>query len=338
MSILDVFKSDAFSVVEMTDAINVVPNKYGRLNELNVFPDRPLMTRTAVIEQMQHELNLLPTKPVGAPATKGTVGKRDLRSVTIPHIPHEDVILAEEVNGVRAFGTDGQLKAIMQLVSEKQATMVDKFAITLEYLRWGALSGLIYDADGSTELLDIFSLFGISETEIDFELDDEATVVDAKIRTLKRHFEQNSFGQSYNGIHVMCAPDFFESLIGHTSVRDDILLANRGTMTTNMDYRNKLVLSGVVFEEHAGTATDAAGNVHKFIPDGYARAFPVGAPGMMKTFYAPAPFIETVNTMARPLYSKQRILPYDVGVEVHMQSNPLPFCNRPQLLVKLKRY
>ena len=46
-------------------------------------------TRSIAIERKNGALNLLPTKPVGAPATLGTSGSRNVRPLNIVHIPYK---------------------------------------------------------------------------------------------------------------------------------------------------------------------------------------------------------------------------------------------------------
>lgn len=50
---------------------------------------------------------------------------------------------------------------------------------------------------------------------------------------------------------------------------------------------------------------------------------------------APADFNETVNTLGQPLYAKQDSRKFERGTDLHTQSNPLPMCHRPGVLVKL---
>jgi len=50
---------------------------------------------------------------------------------------------------------------------------------------------------------------------------------------------------------------------------------------------------------------------------------------------APADFNETVNTLGQPLYAKQEPRKFDRGTDLHTQSNPLPICHRPGLLIKV---
>jgi len=334
---LNIFKNQAFNVVALTDAINVRPNMFGRLNELGIFPDRGVRTRTAAIERKNHVLNLLPTAPVGAPASKGTASKRDLRSVAIPHIPHEDVILAEDIQGVRAFGSESELQSMQELVVDKLDTMTNKHDITLEYLRWGALKGQVVDSDGTTVLLNLFTEFGVTQEVESFALTTTTTEVMAKINALKRYMELHLFGDTMSGIQVFCAPDFFDALITHASVKAAYQYFRNTQMPLSEDYRNRFIHGGVIFEEQNGTATDSTGGTQTFVPAGTAIAIPLGTQTSFRTYWAPADFMETVNTPGLPRYAKQRILDYDRGIEIHTQSNPLPICLRPQLLVKLTK-
>lgn len=334
MGLLDIFKNDAFSVVELTDAFNVWPNTYGRLNELNLFPERGVRTTDITIERKNNVLNILPTAPRGGPASKGTVGKRDLRKIAIPHIPHDDQILADDVQGVRAFGTDNQLMAIQDLVNDKLQTMTAKHDITLEFLRWGALKGHILDADGDT-ILNLFAEFGVTEEVISFDLSNPNTDVLGKILDLKRYLETHLFGDSMSGVHVMTSPGFFSALTFHPNVKAAYQYFQT-TQPLSGDYRTKFVHAGVTFEEHNGSATTFDGTVHKFIPDDEARAFPEGSQSF-RTYFAPADFMETVNTPGMRRYAKQRIMDFERGVQIHTQSNPLPICLRPQLLVRLTK-
>ena len=76
----NVFNTPAFSMAALTSAINIIPNRYGRMEALNLFPAKPVRTRQVIVEEQNGVLNLLPTMPVGSPGTVGTRGKRTVRS------------------------------------------------------------------------------------------------------------------------------------------------------------------------------------------------------------------------------------------------------------------
>ena len=72
MPTLNPFLSNpAFSMASLTAAINILPNLYGRVNQLNLMPEKGVTTRTIMVEEQNGVLTLLPTKPVGSPGSVG---------------------------------------------------------------------------------------------------------------------------------------------------------------------------------------------------------------------------------------------------------------------------
>src|SRR5512139_1747928 len=268
---LNPFSTDAFNMTALTAAINKIPNTYGRLEQLNLMPAQGVRTRTIIIEEMSGVLNLLPTQPVGAPGTLGTIGKRKVRSFVIPHIPHDDAVLPEEVQGIRAFGSETETDALANLMALKLQNMRNKHAITLEYLRMGALKGVILDADGST-LYDLYSEFGITAKTVSFVLGTASTEVLLKVLEVKRHIEDNLKGEFMTGVMCLCSQGFFDALTTHPKVKEAYQYFQRSQQLGN-DYRAGFTFGGITFEEYRGHATDAAGTVRKFIADDEAHFF-----------------------------------------------------------------
>lgn len=325
--------SSAFTMAALTQAINILPNNYGRIEKLGLMPDKGVTTRTILVEEQNGKLNLLPTQPVGSPGTLGRVGKRKMRSFVIPHIPHDDVVLPQEVDSVRPFGSDTGEQAVSKVINDKLQTMKNKHDITKEFLRMGALKGIILDADGST-LYNLYSEFGISPQSIDFGLSNSSTNVDSKCRDLMRYIEDNLLGEVMTNVHALVSKGFFDALVTHPKVKEAYMYFQR-QQNLGGDYRTGFTFGGVTFEEYRGQASDPSGNVMKFIADDEGHAFPLGTAETFQTLYAPADFNETVNTIGIPYYSKQAPRKFERGTDLHTQSNPLPICYRPGVLVKL---
>jgi hypothetical protein len=337
MPIIDVFNTNAFNAVELTRAINVVPNMYGRLRELNIFPGKGVTTTTVSIEIKNGVLFLLPTAPRGAPAGENIQGKRSLKSFTVPHIPHDDVVLPEEVQNVRAFGTDNQLEGVQNVVNDKLATMRNKHAITLEHLRAGALKGIVLDADGST-ILNLFTDFGVAEKTVDFDLDNAATDVQAKCMEVVRHIEDNLLGDVMTGVRAFCSPEFFDAFTGHPKVTEAFKYFSSQQDLLRRDTRKGFAFKDILWEEYRGSAghraADGTVTQRKFIPTDHVRFVPEGTQESFNTFFAPADFMEAVNTPGLEVYAKQEPRKFNRGIDIHTQSNPLPLCMRPATLVK----
>jgi hypothetical protein len=336
MPILNPFETDAFSLVSLTRSINILPNNYGRVHEMNLMPGRGVRTRSVVMEEKNGVLNLLPTMPPGSPGTQARHGKRKVRSFTIPHIPHDDVILPQEYEGVRAFGSESEMDTVARIVNDHLQNMRNKHGITLEHLRMGALKGIILDADGST-LYNLYTEFEITQKTISFALTTDTTKVAVKCREVLRHIEDNLMGEVMSRVHVLCGYDFFDALTTHPLVKEVYLNHIAAVDRLGGDPRHEFSFGGLTFEEYRGQATDAAGTVRKFIADDEAHAVPLGTMESFETLLAPADFIETTNTLGIELYAKQEDRKFGRGIDLHTQSNPLPICYRPGILVKLTK-
>lgn len=327
------FDNPGFAMASLTAAINLIPNRYGRLEQLGLFPAKPVRTRQVIIEERNGTLNLLPTQPLGGPSTLNARDKRKLRSFVVPHVPLDDVVLPEEVQGVRAFGSETESESIAGVLAQHLQSMRNKHAITLEHLRMGALKGVILDADGSV-LHNLYSDFEIGPKSVNFALATETTNVRNKCVEVSAHIEANLRGEFMTGVRCLCSPEFFEKLVGHAKVEKAYENYAQGAMLRD-DVRTGFAFGGIIFEEYRGQASTLDGNVMRFIAAGEAHAFPLGTIDTFSTYFAPADFNETVNTLGQSLYAKQEPRKFDRGTDLHTQSNPLPMCHRPGVLVKL---
>ena len=100
------------------------------------------------------------------------------------------------------------------------------------------------------------------------------------------------------------------------------------------DMRTGFTFAGIPFEEYFGEASVGT-TTRSFIAEGESHACPDATVDTFSTYFAPADFNETVNTLGQPLYAKQEPRKFDRGTDLHTQSNPLPMCHRPALLVKV---
>ena len=337
MPTLDIFNNDAFSVVSLTDAINKLPYVPGQAGRLGLFEESGVSTTTIMLEEIDGSLSLIPTTPRGAPAVQNKVNKRKARSLAVPHLTLEDTILADEVQNRNSFGQPDALASVQTVVSNRLRDMTKWHDITLEHLRIGAIKGQILDADGSTVLYDLFSEFGVSQqSEIDFDLDNASPAsgaVKKKCHDITRKIADELGGASFNYIHAFCSATFFDDLTTHPEVVESYRRYQESSFLRTGQARKAVEYAGIVFEEYYGG--NSGGN---FIPTDKAHFFPVGTPGLFRQYNAPADFVETVNSLGLPRYAKQAVdQEFGRWVKLHTQSNPLPICTRPRVLLKAKR-
>lgn len=326
---LDIFNDDAFSLTSLTATINEMEHKPGRLGELGLFEESGISTTTAVVESKNGILRLLPTAERGAPATQNVTEKRKVRSFVIPHIPYDDTVLAHEVQNVRQFGSEDSLQGVLAVVNNRLMQMNGNHEVTLEHLRMGALKGKILDADGSSVIYDLYSEFGVTQQSHTFKFSVETTDVRGETVKVRRKVEAALGASPYSGLRAVCGYDFYDGLIGHKSVKDAYQRWNDGEALRN-DPKTGFRFADVAWEEYRGKVGDK-----DFVAADEAYLFPENA-GIFKTWFAPADFVETVNTIGLPRYAKQKMMDFDKGVQIHTQSNPLPINLRPRAVIKLK--
>lgn len=322
---LDVFKSDAFSSASLSASINALPFKPGRLGAMGIFRPKPINTNVAWIEEKGGTLTLISNTKRGAPSNLHNQGARTARAVGLPHLPIEDQVLAADVQDIRKFGSTNALEAVAEVVAEHLQAMGDNIEVTVEHMRASALAGKVLDADGSTELVDLFALFGVTEQTEDFKFGTDD--IRADLLTVKGIIEDELGGIPFDHVHGVAGAAWFAAYIADSDVQAAFDLWRSGEFLRN-DPRRGFEFAGVIIEEYR----HSVGGVG-FVDTDQVRFFPVGT-NLGIEIYGPADFVETVNTLGLPKYAKQEGLDFDRGVRLHVQSNPLPIFMKPKTLVK----
>jgi hypothetical protein len=350
INILNVFNQDAFGVVSLTDAINDITPQYGRLGAMGLFRDEGVTQRTAVVDFDPITNQLLPQSQWGGPgaANKTAVGRS--RSYAIPHFPVNDSILAGDLQGRRRPGSDAMQDA-QWLMAKKMREMKLKLEQTLEWMRLGVLKGGIVKDGNGTTILDIYGDFGISQTSTSFVLGTTTTDVMGKIAARKRAILAALRGELMSGFVALCSDTFYDAFVSHPNVKLAFTYYQNPTgQTLSGDYSGSVVqpnaaglfaggvrgfqFGDVVWINYTGSVTDSAGSSQPMIDADSAYMFPTGT-DVFRNWYAPADYMETVNTEGLPFYAKQRFMEFDKGIQVECQSNPLPICLKPAVIQKL---
>lgn len=340
---LDIFGNSAFSVTRLALAMKDVKFVPSRVSSLGLFETTSVDTLDIAIEKAADQtLKLIPASPRGAPGVTWGSNRRTMRNLKIPHFQVDDAIMADAVQSVRAFGDEMAVQRIADKISMRAAEASQFFALNEEFHRVTVLTqGKLLDADGTTELYDYATEFGESlPGEVDFDLDNATPASGAlrkKCTAVTRAMSATLDGLPYTGIHALCGDAFFDDLIAHVEVR-----ATYAGTAEAKDLRAAYINSGasgsygtfafggIVWENYRGISSVAIGTDKCHI-------FPLGVPGLFRTVYAPADYIETVNTMGQRLYAKQWRMPNDKGVNLEFQSNALHYCTRPRVLMRGRR-
>lgn len=326
---LDIFNNDAFSVTQLSLAIQDIPYVPGQISAAGIFGEEGIYAPTFSIESRGTTVGLVSSQPRGSSSGKIQVNdKAKLISFQTVHLPQRWEIMADEVLGKRAFGSETELEMAQTLVNRKLAKCIRDNALTMEFQRLGALRGQVLDADGTTVLLDLFSTFGISQTTQSMALGTAGTDVNNMCVKIGRLMDTALGGIPYRGLRAFVNSSFYDKFTTHASVKEAFSLWNTNTNFLQTDNRRGFIFGGIEWVEYRGLGSVAIATDEAYV-------VPMGVPDLAKTYYAPANYMETVQTLGLPYYAKMEPMEFNKGMEGEFQSNPISIVTRPQAIIKL---
>lgn len=163
MPTMDIFNNDAFSSRALTATVNEMEVAPSMLGDEGLFNEGGVTTTLIQVEKKGQTLSLVKAGERGAAGQTGTKARRDMVPFNMVHLPQVDHILADTIQGTRAFGSETELETVQSQVNETLEALKANNDATLEWQRVGALKGKILDSDGTTVLENINTRFGITQ-------------------------------------------------------------------------------------------------------------------------------------------------------------------------------
>lgn len=336
---LDFIKDPRFGVGPLSEAIINFPNEYGLLNQLGLFQEKGISETTVKVDIKNKQLNIIPTSPRGSPAPRDSSDSRSLKAFPTFRHALSATLLADEFQNVRKFGSDDELEVFEERLLEKLEDLAAKHRQTQEYLRWGALKGNVYDADGTTVLYNVYQEMGEEQKTVEFDLEaDKGDPIQEGTDELLDHMELEAAGEPISGVVMICSPGFWEKLTLNEEFRKAYTYFAGQPNPLRDNLRNGFFHKGITYLRHIGRATflgsDGTKTTHMFIPENEAIAVPLGTRQVFRTYYAPADYIETVNTIGQEMYAKPKLMDFDRGIEIETQTQCLNLVLKPRLVVR----
>ena len=330
MADIAIFDDEAFSVSSLTAAINEQQYLPGRLSSLGLFQEEGITTLTVQIEKDGDTLALVPAGERGTSGLVVGASKRTLIPFNTVHLPERFTIKADEIQGIRAFGTRSELQAVQDVVNARLLKARRQLDVTHEYQRMGALNGQILDADGKTVLLDLYQRFGVKKQSL--KMGFATAGVKLRIQCLKAlDMQEEVLGSTTtSGARAFCGKTFWEALVTHGDIETTYLNTLQAAALRG-DARESFEFGGITWERYRGRIAG-----QPFVHDDNALLVPEGVPDLYISAFAPADYMETVNTQGIPYYSKIEPMPFNKGMAGEAQSNPLHICTRPRAQILLE--
>ena len=123
MATMDIFEGDAFTIVELTRALENIPYKPALLSGSALFSPRGVRSRTVVIESRDGTLSLIPFSERGSAYEQQVPDRREMRAFVCRQFKKQDVLWASEIQSVRDFGS---VSATQQVQTEVAYRLRDR--------------------------------------------------------------------------------------------------------------------------------------------------------------------------------------------------------------------
>lgn len=207
-----------FGVTSLSESINELPATPSILNDLNIFKKEYKTTTYVSVERKENVLTLVANSPRGSAGDPIKSHRHAPKTFNMMHLVKDDIVRADDVQNLRAFGSVSQTMAVAELVNDKLSGMKADIDYTIEHARLGALKGKILDADGKTVIADIYKEFGLTRKSVNWALSTKTTQVTALINSYKQDIGKLRRGESITGYVCLVSPAFMNALIAHESV------------------------------------------------------------------------------------------------------------------------
>jgi hypothetical protein len=333
MARMDVFKADGFSMESLLAAVENADYKPQFLGSLNLFRSNPVRTRVVSVESRDNELALIQTSKIGAPLAQLNDTKAAVRNFNTVRIAKQSKLLADEIQGIRAFGTESELKQVQTEVARRMNRLVSDVELTWEHMRLGAVQGIVLDADGST-LVDYFTEFGVSQpAAVNFDFSASDGIRDTIESQIVRPMLRAAKGAATVGTRIvgLAGDDFWDELVNHPEVRSTFINWEAAANLREGTAFGMFRYGGIDWVNYRGTddgtSVAISANTAKFFLD---------APDVFEVAWAPAEFLPVVNQPGVPI--RPMIVPDPSGreafVDIEVYSYPLYLCKRPLTLYR----
>lgn len=336
MTMMNIFRGDAFSEVTLTSQVERLPHVPTTLGDRQIFTDNPIRTTALAVEERNGVLVVVPMSQRGQPTnSERTTERRKMRYFDVPRIFQGDTIHSHELQNIREFGQETVMMQVQTEVARRLSGptgILRTLDFTEEFHRLAAVQGLLLDSDGSV-WYDWYDEFQIARPdEINFNL---AANIEYTIRPICNQLER-SIARSSQGafttessITALCGDAFYDKFTTHVDVEKTYKNWSDAAELREGGAFKAFRFAGIDWINYRGSDDNATIK----IPDEKVKFFPENAPGIFERALAPGESFEWINTPGReryvvPIFDRDR----NSWWRMEAYEYPLHICKRPEVL------
>jgi len=331
-------------VANLSEEINLVPNRWGVLQNIGLFQSEYLTQKVAYVPRTVEGDNIIIDRNWEERRNAVQEGKRDTLPIQVPHFPLDDAITPSDVDGRADWTTvtdaGVRTESVDSVRARKMARLRRAHALTLDVARFQLLrDGTVYAPSGTVDI-DFYDAYGVQREEVFFDLGNaNANPNQHPSKVLGLMQDALGSSQTVSRVVAVASPGFFNKLIGNPFVYEAYqyfqqpqgseLLSGRLVDDQNGPLYRRFTYGGIDFIEVRG---EVGGE--PLVEDDKAYAFPLGT-NTFRTYYSPAHRLTHVNTVAMESYYFEYPNEKDDIIEIMSETNFLNAALVPDAIVTL---
>lgn len=307
-----------WGLVQAVQMINqiVSPNNYF---ERKFFTDKEAkFADNLVIPIMRGDTVIMEAIPSGAPRPKTSNESIHKLPVELARFADTDVITVKDLKHLANFtDPNQQAEAFATIIGRRAGLMKNKFTATKEFMRLGAILGVVKDGSGKTlfqfkdETVDPLSLGSAINPESIFEEYEDDLV--------------SEFGQARDYM-MLTDRDMFNGIYQYALDKD--LVKNGLVKKVKVDGVTEIDYNGRAIRPITNAYADIHGNPVKFIGNKKGILVPLGDTGF-KEYYTHAEHMDAIEGIPNEYFAKVDENKNGEGVELIAESVCIPVNTRP---------
>lgn len=323
-----------FAVVDRTNELLLLPQNWNLQNELGIWNEEFLTTKTVTFEERSGTLALVKDQIEGTkPQTTGN-DLRKLHAFSMSHHPMFDSLRPQDIAGVlRPGAMSPELDTKERALMWKMEKIRKSYDSTLNFARFRTLAnGDAWTPNGTIGAQNFYTAMGVTRQNVNFDLTNASADIIDKCNQVIANFQSAATeGQVIQRVVAFCSYGFFSALISHPKVQAAYnLYAAVAPQQISRDraggmglYR-RFVFSNIEFIEvnqSVGGTPLVDADKAVFVADNGDDAF--------FTFYGPPNRFDYVNTVAERSYLWVYEDPRGTEITIESEVNFLNVLKRP---------
>lgn len=328
--------SNANQVTEYTQEINALDRQFTALIPEQFIQKFDAPYKTVTFQKDTRTTTLLESVNRGG---KGTTWNQDRVwdefEIRLAYFKHSDRLTPEDIDSVRGYGLPDGVEREDAARMRKLENMRRAFEQSLEYMKWKmATTGQCVTPSGEL-VVDMFNEFGITQTEVTWDLTDANFDLSAAIRDLTWKTADNlAMGGEEMPFEINMSTGDFDALIAHANVKAAYNSFAASVNPYRDDIRQGFKHAGVWLRPRHGVFNLPSGTTEALAVDGTGYSIPQA--GIYRQ-YAGTPFkMSQVNQgQIAEMYVEEYRDPRDEYFELVLEAAPLFISERPAATIKI---